>query len=456
MLGESEYFAGSEPVIKNIEKSYIKDLIREARSESLPVIKNDRNQFSAAISCIIDYTKKQAGIFVSDIYTLCDRLDDPVYVFNNTITIYGDYPFKHANNLANELYKLGEDLSYLTRFRTVIYQEEFWIDYASRPLCHIMSLTSYVLGNEKRWNYTRALEPYYINDVPYLPPEIEIIDVYNKLNNLQDYAEFEECLFNKSKTRAGIETANSGIEAVKGSGAFTGKTCREKKRDLLDLIKISVIQDWLPKQRDTILIGSWAYDVMSNICINPDRIQIISLRHIDQIKTSLSLHIRKIVQDIHINNTDSYELHLPKEYRTQRTILSLTIPSKTGLTEKPFLEFFNAADYDIIPCYLIKHTNIANKFLLLRFLFIELWNLKILQTFNQIDTHYYNIKVKKIWDLIVKIRAIDYPYKTIIGRYEEYEISRKNLIGELKNTSHKFYPVFPKLVEKKNGALKYL
>jgi hypothetical protein len=121
------------------------------------------------------------------------------------------------------------------------------------------------------------------------------------------------------------------------------------------------------------------------------------------------------------------ELHIPKDYRTTRYTYYLSIQSEKGAVEKPFLDLFNSAEFEIIPCRIVDGLNIGHKFVILRFLFIDLWIIRVIKNLGLLTTDILNKKIEYIWGLIEYFRIAPHACKGFkyIGKSIDYVIGKR-------------------------------
>jgi hypothetical protein len=434
--------ANQQTYIGSSESS--KTLGAMSKKEAVPYIKKMRESLASIFDSVYAYIKSNKELIISDVGIITGSPD----ITNLHITVYGNNVFKHSNNLTNAIFNENKDdpLINTVQMRTIVEKEEFKIDYGTKTIVHMFSLAPYN-PNKPAWNYTKAIVPKVINGYPYLPPEIEIMDLYDKLivdGEDKDKLALESTLYNMQK---------------EVSGGSLGKSCADIKRELVDIVKISVVQEWLAGRDDVVLLGSWAYNLWKlgseKLCINPDRVQITSIRKTSDLISSLTHHIRDIMNvNIQIEVSDIHELNLPKEFRTQRTIVSVIIPSSTGIKEKPFLEIFNYITHTPVPSIKLEDKYfIAGKWVICRFTFADIWSMDILEAYGKIDAELYKKRLSALSDLIANVRS-NYPKPThVIGTFEEYAVSR-TVRSKMLSSIKRFGPYIPYQQMKKSNALR--
>jgi hypothetical protein len=410
--------------------NYFDDIEKQA----LITINKDRSKYSHVWETIEKYCANNS-LIISNIAVLLDKQNELRSVFEKNYKIYTSNPLKHANDLVNLIHKnnLKDPNVKFTKLRTIQENEEFIIDYDSRIVA-----TIYKLQKHKSVEPADIIKPVEINNILYMPSEIEIIDVYHSLYIMNDYdinLQYEELLYKQVLSRK--------EHGVIGAG------CREKKKELIEAIKISLVIDWLykynkhEKNNKIVLVGPWAYSWLKlgrNICINLEKIQILADLDPNEVLNMLRRYIALSTK--FLVTMREQELHIPKDFRVMRYTYYLNLPSEKGMTEKPFLDLFNCASFELIPYKIIDGLCIGDTYCMLRFLFIDLWIIRVIKTLKLLSNDVLNKKLLYLWELIDYFRNNtikgDVNY---IGTFKDAIIDKK--INNLKEKV--FYPYFPEL-----------
>lgn len=427
-------------------------LADEAIKQAVPYLQEYRKDRDTIMQSIGEYFRNNKDVLISSKVKLIDTLDTEF-----TVTLCCNNVFKHANNLTNWIFEKNKNLPYINtiQMRTIVEKEEFKIDYNTKTILHLMALAPYD-PDKSHWNYTKAIVPVEIDKLRYLPPEIELIDLYNQL-----------CVNGESKQLLSTEERLYGmtLERYKVSDNVTpvsgGKSCADRKRELLDVCKIAMVQDWLPKQTNTVLLGSWGYNLWKlskkNLCINQDRVQICTMTPHRQLTATLQKFINNTINpNLQVSLSESRGLNLPGEFRTIRHTYSIIIPDSSGMKEKPFLEIYDILDYLPMPVIKIEGCLIAYKYAMMRFLLIDLWNFCILKTFGKIPDNVYNEKLTRIFKFMQDIKG-NFPHPSaIIGKYIDYAVFKSNRNKMLSKQGGRFMPYIPWAEQKKSGKLRII
>lgn len=395
-------------------KSGFLDRIKES---AIDTIREDRDNFKLVFQLIEDYCARHK-VIISNKWVLTDGRDSLQALMDKSYKLYVAGPFKHANSLTNLLH---EELTRkkIVKAQTLILktakeQEEFTITYDTRIIA-----TVYKLQKHKTVESINIIKPTTVGKLLYMPAEIELIDVYHNLYCMSDYKDnlkYEEQLYSKVVER-------------KEAGILGGANCKDLKKEFLESLKVTLVKDWLVKKKNTVLVGSWAYDWLlfrDNLCADVEKIQIISQYTAEQILSDLQRYIGELAK-VTITMREQ-ELHIPKDFRTNRYTYYISIHSERGTTDKPFLDLFNCAAFEAIPCYKLDGIYLANQWVVLRFLFIDLWIIRVVKNLGLLTEQILNKKIEHLWRLIIFFRSGDYPkeeFLEFIGVFRDYSIDKK-------------------------------
>jgi len=167
----------------------LSDSIDKLIDESRDIIKEEKRQYEI-YDMIINYVKKH-DLFISNIDFLISDEDEIEY--SGAMQIYCKNPLKHANNLANEIYSLSKFVS----LRTNIDYKEFSIWNDSIEVAKL-----YAYPNVHKYKKSGIL---------LLPPEVELIEVYHKLYNIE-YEDKWPSLLEKEEKLFSLYTTDSTFD----------------------------------------------------------------------------------------------------------------------------------------------------------------------------------------------------------------------------------------------------
>lgn len=428
--------------------------VTNLQQKALDEIKKDRDKFALVWDTIETYCR-QHKIIISDKYALVGEQDTLPSIYEKNYKLYTQDPFKHANILTNLIHK-NTNNKYI-RLKTIYEHEELAIEYDLRIVCIIYKMQRSAM---------EIVIPEKIDGNHYLSPEIEIIDVYKDLytmNNSKQALEFEEKLFKKVLER-------------KEKGVFGGN-CKDLRKQLIESIKVALIKDWLRKTKTGgnknnkysndnkynsnkynnnkynnnnnkngykefidessidnplqnnkyVLLGSWARNWIKQgdaLCADVEKIQMVGLCTPEQLRHELQTYISEI-HDVKVSFKEQ-ELHIPKDFRTNRYTFYMKFQDERGTVEKPFLDLFNSANFELVPYYIINGIAIAHKYFLLRFLFIDLWIVRLIRQLGLLTSDILDRKIQYLWSVIEYFRNEKQEGEPqFMGRYRDFNIDKK-------------------------------
>ena len=443
------------------------------------LIKKDRMRFSEVYRTVGEYCKNN-GIIISDIHTLLDKNKDKDFKYE----LYCEFAFKHATNLSNAIHgNVGE----WAKMKTVVGHQEFAIEYDMRPLVELHNL-----NRPKNIDLHALIIPVKKDDLFYMSPEIEIIDIYHKLYS-PNYAEEWEDLVSVEDELFKL------INKRMTDGVFGGGKPSPQDKTDFQYLKYLVLSEFCSEfVKDYVVIGHWAVHVMDASKDAEAKMN----SSVEKLQLITSTDIRKSLEDIK-NFLGKYtnakissrrqDLHIPKDFRTTRYTVYISMPGRGGESkDRAFMDVFDCGTFELIPYvpvslsatyadvrkehkfqdrsrspgrhkgrrnnsrspgrhkgrrrggkeFIIK---IGNPFVLLRFLMIDLWIVRMIAEMGHFNNEMLKTKTKYIIYVVEKIKnpefgLIDKVFGTdYVGVYKDYIISKKrnNMKGRM------FYPYYP-------------
>ena len=514
--------------------------------------KNERMQYSNIFD-IIDIYVIEHNLLISNPYKLTSMNASIESWLDFHYSIYCSNPLMHANELINLIYEellaTKNPMINLLVMNTTVKEEEYAISHDNRFVVKIYALQRNRPKGHSM-DFAKLIEPVIINKIPYMPAEIEIIDVYNNMytnaTNLDILTHFENYMltavvgkiggqiyaldsnnlnpnsnnpiYNENDTHfqdsnnsfldsnnlnpnsnnpiynendTHFQDSNQdenvidfGIDAVEeiiedllessiiGAGYASkshspkthdtltvkkyGLPCYEKKKDELEAIKLEIVKNFFVKRLDIALVGPLAvewYKTSNQLCPKYDRIQMVGQISVDLLKTQLESYLESFGKKYTISMGDYLDLLIPKDFRTKRKVFSICMQTDVGIKEKPFLEYFNSCEFELVPVFESNGILVANKYVLLKFLFIDLWVTKFIHSIGKLDNATYVIKQQRAIEAIRNAAKIPFVADGTIGTYYDYEISKKE---KKINQEQHFWPYYPSAYFGKHGKLRIL
>jgi hypothetical protein len=313
--------------------------------------------------------------------------------------MYGPYIFQHANNLANELTKFTP----YVRLNTNVRNKEFTIVVDGARMVYLYNIETSIM---------EIMKGAAKGDLSILSPEVELIHVYHQLYSPHVYCKWhvlfphEECLWKQfSNTRSRVISK----PIVKGGGEHA-----------------QVVLQWLKDQQGYVVIGDTAVSILSdNARVHFSTIQIIAV-NTEHIIKGLTLHMKKYTGgNISVKK---YDGNLPDDYRIRKYVISTIVNKITYY----IATIFNSASYELIPYTCVAGVNVGVNTVLLRFMFADIWFLRVLRYFNIINQKKYKKNMSMLYnniDIVHRKWINDSQNKDVpmyIGTYINEASSKKN------------------------------
>lgn len=368
--------------------------------------KKNNEKFHHAKKMIADYCK-QEGLIISDVGVLLGK-DSSLKT-----SIYCNNPIRHARGIANYLYSVSK----WVKMTTVVEDEEASVYFNAELLASV-----FVIKKHRDLNMKELISPVMIHDLQYIPPELELIDAYQGLYKAtpEDDPGHEEL----------IKMVFSRIEN-KVIGGDDCNDCKKKRRSGLENLKSMVFEHF---GKSHVVVGHWA--VGKGKKHTREKLQLISGDVIQSIK-DVTEFLQKYTQFEVTYKENS--LHIPKDFRTRRYILSIQYPSINNAkpTKKPFLDIFNSGEFELVP-YIAGSVNIGSSYVLLRFMLIDLWIVRLVKRLGVISADVLDEKMGLLVNSMEGAMKVGDPTE-YFGVWKEYSVEKK--IEGLKKRMH--YPYYP-------------
>jgi len=308
-----------------------------------------------------------------------------LYVYN---------PYEFAKNLTDELSNIQlQHTENNIVLKTKIKHKELEIS-INRPLFRIFALEKY--KNLELYKIMPTKTGYYGNDIICMSWELQLINIYRilyspmKCSEWSKYKEYEEKI---------IEN-NYKLNKIKV----------DKKTNISDFITKDYKNTLIKLLKKYIIIGDYA-----NLDNNNSRLQFIV-----NIKDAL-----KIIKDeFPLVSYTKFNIYNPMDFQLEKYTLYLN-EKKTKV-----VDLYNCLDYELIPYVTINNLNYGNKWVLLRFICLDLWVLHLIESSGVgVDVKKrVNTLMEKISLLREKQEEESYNYK---GIYLDENVVKASLIRDL-------------------------
>jgi hypothetical protein len=461
-----------------ISKLQLYEYKPEPSPEYLTEVMADRKYFLQIAEIVKVLTRQFAGLLT--------EIKNPGHV----IEIFCPNPYGLSLAIANKLFT--ELKNPTVNMRTIVEYEEIWIDYGLRPTVHVFAfLPNSADTGDRRAKTIQLIRPYSIKSVTYIPPEIELIGLYDTYcmtheeiddKNLFHMAikrykahladllgtglgpEFKKSIVAQMNALAtsgknipdddlyaklsasGRQISQHGKQSNERIGGQSNrpkaalsdceikkqmgqKSCGDKKKDLLFQIKVDIVQ---ALAKTTALFGSWAMPIKQ---VNHDRVQIMSPHGLNHVLDA----VKRVASSYNMSGSASatHATCIPKELRLTTTYIKL----QEGQREHIIMEYVNTMEYQ--PMAIVKKTlsigkvYTLDKYGLLKYIFMNLYALNTVRSNDKIDIKKYINMVYHYCEAALRIRKISAEISGIMGVLVPFAEWRKSTA--LDSTRHASY-----------------
>ena len=336
----------------------------------------DRHRFDKIYKAVERYISDNK-LIIGGTLSVKAVTNTPKDQFDYNYTLYSENPLGDGFNISN----LCAELCNATLMRTEIYGKEFSIRVQDRP---IVTLT--YIGKHMR----DIIRPLNVGGLLYVPPDFHLLQLYRNLYMPQSW---EGSLKDELKLYKWLKT-EYGKNQKKFVGASDDSNFRKIKRELKEqMLK------YLSERKDIILIGACAYNIMVEAELGDSNIEILGTEAIanemvEWIKNRVKLSV----------NLKKSDVMLVSDFRLNRTTIFVS-----NQTDKiPILFVYNSLEYDLVPYNKSIHPmysgQIGNPFVLMRYILIDIWIIKVIRAHGGIDEEYAKRKILDSYDRLFNIR----------------------------------------------------
>ncbi len=358
-----------------------------------------------------------------------------------TWDLYCDDTFNTAKRLVIELSntKSPHIPANTASLQTNIRYKEFTIYVNARILFRIYVMDKYkgiklidMMGPAVRTSYlTKAL-------IKCIPEEMQLISIYRTLYSPAKLSLWPTELENEKTIYSMIKDS---LQSKTLGQTVTGAGQSAQMKRIHDCLIHKLV-----KSNNYVLIGDYAISLMG-MSISPVRVQFISSDDIDNIRKRCERCISEKDNRIKVTYM-KYPLNLPNDFQ----VLKYTLYITTDKRQTAIADIFNSSAFEMIPFVPINGIRIGNPWVLLRFLFIDIWILKlILNIGGESSPSFITDKI------VANIRSADAIHSKIAkdgpeavfqltnyaGKYVDEFVAKKKLIKESGERFPIFYPAKP-------------
>jgi hypothetical protein len=352
--------------------------------------------------------------------------------------IFGARIFFHANDLAGII----ADIIPYVRMNTVVREKEFDIQIDGARVVYLYNIDP---------TFAKIISP--CDAEPSLatcriPAEVELVDIYHRIYSPDQHSswdmlrKYEDDLWRSFiTTRARVsecdmteqdEQDDDTIVIKKqldrrGDGRSRSKSPKPRASGGLEDAHSEIVLRWLATQREYAIVGNFALTCMNGKqCPTTGAMQII-VGDTSRAIASLSNELSKYIPKAKIESR-KYDLQLPTDYRIKKYV----ILARVGRDVYYIANLFNCASFELVPYVSIAGIKVATQDVILRFLLIELWFVRVVHGFGKMTRSEYVAMVKSIFANADNVRASWVAHgpvvaqPTYIGTYVNETISKKS------------------------------
>jgi len=420
---------------KLLETDFV-DTLKDKAMDSR--IKENRNQYADLFEVVEKYVSENK-LIISNIKMLTGEKE----LYIDKYIVYCINPFRHGNAMANLMAEKRTPINKgkWIQLRTGIAHKQLGIIYKNIELVEIHSICQF-----KNININSLIRPikskgFYTDYTLFImPQEIELIDIYKKLYSPSFSKEWKKLLKIEPVL---IDETNKRI-----SGNIIGGEVKRLYPDVYTIKKIIILK--LLAGSDFILIGEWAIKLIEMgivggaLCSTSEKVQIITSYTIEKTFNLLKDFLKTVYSNPYEITYQEHDLFIPKEYRNKRFTVYIQTPceieGQCPVKRRAFMDIFINGTYELIPWISSsrflkkkndgypKNIKIGNPYVILRFLLIDLWILRLIHSKGLMMT---NVANKKINNINVSIGKIRNPNK--LGGIINKSFSLDNYLGVYSN-----------------------
>ena len=359
----------------------------------------DRHRFDIIYVIIEKYIKKKNLIIGGEI-SIKKAIGLPRDKDDFSYIVYSEHPVRDGFEISN---KIAEHTN-AVYMRTDLYGKELSVKVQDRPLVQIVGLPK---------NMRQIISPIDVDGLLYVPPDYHLLQMY-RLLYLPIPDDWEETMKYEKQLQEWLQK-----EYKTNSNKFIGGRSLpfdrvELKKQLFKHLKTQEVVFVGPDAAETLVKKE--LDISSNsalyIVAKSDYSKEIKL-WIQQ-ATKLPVIVKKS------------GVQLLTDFRLERYTISIVHDSNTI----PVLYMYNSLDYDLVPYVKLDDDSIkiGNIFVVLRFVLIDIWIIKVIRSFGGMPEHVAKPKIIENYDILFKLR-------------KHLDIDDKNIAPD---SLHNLYGIFQK------------
>lgn len=333
------------------------------------IITKERSHMDSIYDVIDEFIKKESFNLVLSGQKSLNMLLHEAKVYD--YQVYCTNALFYANQLANLLAESVKDYEYIIVLSTVIPYQKFLIKVEGRPLVEVNALP-------KSFQMEKFIKPRNIDGFNVIPPILQLISIFQDLYNPEKADEWD----------ALREVAEKVIPLSPISGAKEGPNSIFMK----NFIKLNP---------EILLIGDTANTVLNNVQHN-DTLEIITALDTNFIFKEFQKYYLKPL------TMKTSNLLIFSDYRLEKTVVKND--------KRTVMVIYNSAHYELVPYFKHGNYNIANKYVLLRFAVIDMFNINMLAAMERLDHAFAERRLAQLSNNYRHFAIMDDIKENFIGR----------------------------------------
>ncbi len=348
--------------------------------------------------------------------------------------LYADDAYRAAKELTLALSKTRSPHipAETATLRTDIKHKEFTILVFARMLFKVYAMEEYrgrklsaIMGMANRSGlFTNTL-------LKCIPEEIVLISIYRNLYTPSRVGSWPDAIENEQKIYDLIRDSL----AAKATSVVGGKEHHGRDR----LNQHGLTKTILELARgDYILCGDYALSKLG-IIDDPNRIQLITAIDIEQICKELTRRLGKTGPSLKITNV-KYKLNIPGDFQTRKHTIYASINGR----QTALADIFNSPVFEMIPFKKVGNYKVANLWVILRFIFIDVWVLKLILNITgdavQPRIHSMLARADSVRKIIYTDLLSTFQLTNYMGNFLDEFVAKKKLIKDIGDRVPNYYP----------------
>ena len=384
-----------------MEVDRLGDLIAEAKKF---VLENDRAQYQPYFETAERFCSER-GVVIGGLNGIKLLLGEPLTKDSFFWELYCADTFAIAKDLVEVLYatKVNHIDSRTLNLQTNIKNREFTIAVDARILFKVYSLDMYRGVSLSNVMGSVQCDGWFGSKVNVFPPAIVLISLYQNLYSPSKCGQWEDSLTaEKSVYKKFIDEDGTDVK----EGGFDKSVADDiLLRSLLKDKRIVLIGDYAASKYG--LVSGSRIQILTDI--PPEELSAMTSRVLSEEKNQL-----RRVKVTHTRTSYArFNLNIPSDFQISKH----TMYAVVGGEQIPLFDVFNSPEYEQIPYVVIDKIQIATPYVLLRFVFIDIWIIKLIIGIEQVKN---DAEVKKELGLKARINSL----KALASKLRDYAESK--------------------------------